>query len=138
MKNLRLIAIATFAFILPVSTSFAEDDTPMSEEMSAASKALKSLRKIDASDWDALAAAARTAHEALLKSMAYEPALIKAMPEGDEKVSALADSRMLMGLSYAAVCELELAYLSKDAEKVAAVTQKIKDLRKEGHEAYKE
>jgi len=80
----------------------------------------------------------RTAHEALRRSMEYTPAQIEKMPEGAEKVKAIADARMLLGLSYVAVCELELAYLSEDQEAITAAIKKVKESRKVGHDAYNE
>jgi len=58
------------------------------------------------------------------------------MPEGPEKEVALADSRRLMGLTYAALCELEIAYLKKDDKLIAELAQSWKDLKKEGHKSY--
>jgi len=124
------------AMVFTASAQAQDDETPMTKEMSATSKALKSLRKIDLNDWDALAKAARDAHTAFLKSMPEVATMVKEMKDGPEKEKALADSRRLMGLCYAALCELELAYLAKDKAKVAAVMSKIKEVKKEGHEKY--
>ena len=55
---------------------------------------------------------------------------------GDEKAKALADSRRLLGLSYAALCELEIAYLEKDPAKIEAAMTKVKGTKKEGHKKY--
>ena len=49
---------------------------------------------------------------------------------------AIADYRRMMGLSYADLCELELAYLDQDADKVDEVMTKIKAGKKEGHKKY--
>jgi hypothetical protein len=111
-------------------------ETPMGEAMGDASTALKSLRKLPKDDFKAAAAAVRTAHEALLKSMSYTAMMIKDMPDGLEKEKALADSRRIMGLSYAALCELELAYLEEDQEKIDAANAKVKETKKEGHRKY--
>ena len=113
-----------------------EKETEMGKEMGAASKQLKSLRTIPLDDFEAAAVIVRKAHEAMLRSMAHTPALIEEMPEGVERQKALADSRRLLGLSYAALCELEIAYLDKDAEKVKLVMSQIKKLKKEGHRKY--
>ena len=113
-----------------------ENDTPMTKEMKAASLALKNLRKIARDDWAGMAKAARDAHTALLKSMPEQATMIKDMKDGKEKAIALADSRRILGLCYAALCELEIAFINKDQAKVDAAMEKIKALKKEGHENY--
>lgn len=136
----RVMKIARIGLLIGVTllTSLLaeEEKTPMQKEMGKASSALKSLRKIKKDDWAGMVQASRQAHEAFLKSMAYQSSFIKEMKEGKEKEVALADSRRLMGLSYAALCELEIAYLEQDQEKVAKAMKKIKALKKEGHEKY--
>lgn len=117
-------------------SAVAEEHTQMEKDMKEASDALKSLRKIDATDFEGGAKLAREAHVALLKSMAHQASMVKDMPDGVEKQKALADSRRLLGLAYAALCELEIAYLEKDKDKVDAAMTKIKDSKKEGHKKY--
>lgn len=58
------------------------------------------------------------------------------MADGKDKAKALADYRRMMGLSYASLCELEIAYLEEDAEKVDAAMTKVKAGKKEGHKKY--
>ena len=108
----------------------------MTKEMKTVSQQLKSLRTMPKDDFAAAADAVRTAHEALLAAMEYTAAMVEEMPDGHEKAKALADSRRVLGLSYAALCELELAYLEKDPVKVAAAMSKVKDTKKEGHKKY--
>lgn len=123
-----------------VSTASAQDGghkhTEMEEQMKATGKALKELRKIAKDDYAGGAKLSREAHEALLKSMAHQASLVKDMPDGVEKEKALADSRRLLGLAYAALCELEIAYLEKDDAKIEAAMAKIKDSKGEGHKKY--
>ena len=107
---LAMVAAASLTFC---GTAMAdENDTPMTKEMKATSLALKSLRKIARDDWDGMAKAAREAHTALLKSMPEQAAIIKEMKDGKEKAIALADSRRILGLCYAALCELEIAFIN--------------------------
>lgn len=145
MKNkttfFRMVApvvAASFALAAPVVAHGDEDHehTPLGEAMEQTSKALKSLRKIDKDDWAAAAKAARTAADGARKAMEFEPALVKEMADGTEKVKAVADYRRIMGLSYAALCELEIAYLDKDQAKVDAALKKIKSIKKDGHKKY--
>jgi len=79
MRNIRL---TTFLGALAIgcigtTSAFAQDkdeDTPMSKEMSEVSSSLKKLRKLEKGDYASGAAAVREAHEALLRSMAFQRA----------------------------------------------------------------
>ncbi|MFK7909300.1 MAG: hypothetical protein AB8F34_01725 [Akkermansiaceae bacterium] len=115
-----------------------DDDTPLAKSMSQASKALKALRKLPKDDWAGGAKAARTAADGIRQGMEFTPAMLKDMKDGLEKEKALADYRRLMGLNYAALCELELAYLEQDPAKIEAATKSWKALKKEGHKKYED
>lgn len=135
----QVLSLVMASMVAGVSPLFADGDhkhTEMGEEMETVSKSLKSLRKIAKDDYAAGAAAVQKAHVALLKSMSYTAAMVKEMPEGPEKAIALADSRRLLGLSYAALCELEVAYLKKDEALIKAAMDKVKASKKEGHKKY--
>lgn len=132
------ICTATACLVLPVVADEDHDHTPLGETMEESSKALKSLRKIEKGDWAAGAKAARAAAEGIRKGMEYIPALVKEIPEGKEKTKAVADYKRLMGLAYAALSELELAYLAEDQAKVDAAMTKIKSVKKEGHKKYED
>ena len=138
IRKVRLFLGAVALGFLGTASAIAadEEDTPMTKEMKEISTSLKNLRRLDKADYAAGAAAVRKAHEATLRSMAYSPSLVKDMPEGPEKEVALADSRRLMGLTYASLCELEIAYLKKDDELIAKLSKEWKSLKKEGHKAY--
>lgn len=114
------------------------DETPLAKEMSETSSALKSLRKIAKDDYSGGAAAARKAHEHFLKGMAYTARMIEDMAAGPNKVKALADQRRLNGLAYAALCELEMAYLAEDEEAIDVAMTKVKKVKKEGHKKYED
>ena len=134
------MATSLCALALMASTELkaADDDdhTPLEETMEQTSDALKSLRKMDKDDWAAGAKAARTAADGVRKGMEFIPVLIKDMKDGKDKTMALADFRRMMGLSYANLCELELAYLEEDADKVEEALKKVKAGKKEGHKKY--
>ena len=138
MRTLYTLLVAATSVTLGTASVYAEDETPLAKEMSETSSALKSLRKIAKDDYVGGAAAARTAHEAFLKGMVYPAAAIEAMPPGLEKAKALADQRRINGLAYAALCELEMAYLAKDDAAIKAATTKIKEVKKEGHDKYED
>ena len=131
--SLPVLAV-TVAFSAPVYAE--EDETPLTKTMEQTSKALKSLRKIDKSDWAAGAKAARDAADGIRKGMEYEPAIAQHIQDEKEKAKAIADYRRLMGESYMVLCELELAYLEEDQEKVDTAIAKVKAGRKEGHKKY--
>ena len=129
---------ASLAICQPIMADDDEDQTPLGKAMEQSSKALKSLRKVDKSDWAGGAKAARTAADGCRQGMEFIPALVEEMKDGMEKTKAIADYRRMMGLSYAALCELELAYLEKDQAKVDAAMKKIKAGKKEGHKKYED
>jgi len=129
---------ASLAICQPIMADDDEDQTPLAKAMEQSSKALKSLRKMDKSDWAGAAKAARTAADGCRQGMEFIPALVEEMKDGMEKTKAIADYRRMMGLSYAALCELELAYLEKDQAKVDAAMKKIKAGKKEGHKKYED
>ncbi len=52
------------------------------------------------------------------------------------KAIAIADTKRMIGLSLAAFAELEMAFINEDAEKAEEIIDKLKDLKKEGHEKY--
>ena len=133
-RTFKVLALGSFALVSSLQAE--EEDTKMAIEMQTVSKQLKSLRKIAKDDFAAAAEAVHKAHVALLSAMQYTAAMVEEMPAGDEKAKALADSRRLLGLSYAALCELELAYLEKDPAKIEAAMTKVKGTKKEGHKKY--
>jgi hypothetical protein len=135
LRLLSVFSICALSTITPADAD-SDDDTPLAKTMEQSSDALKSLRKIDKDDWAGGAEAARSAADGLRKGMEFVPILIKGMPEGIDKAKALADYRRMMGLSYANLCELEIAYLEEDAEKVDAAMTKVKAGKKEGHKKY--
>lgn len=137
IKKVKLFLGAIALGFIGTASAIADDDhTPMAKEMKTVSDSLKSLRKIDKSDYAGGAEAVRKAHAAILRSMAYSPALVKDMKDGEEKTIALADSRRMMGLTYAVLCELEIAYIKKDDKLIGELATKWKDLKKEGHKKY--
>ena len=137
-RKVRLFLGAIALGFLGTASAIADDheDTPMAKEMKTVSDSLKSLRKMDKADHASGAEAVRKAHAAILRSMAYSPSLVKDMKDGEEKVIALADSRRLMGLTYAILCEMEIAYIKKDDKLIGELAKKWKALKKEGHKKY--
>lgn len=135
MRLFSLFCMLATGVLTPAHAD-SEDETPLAKTMEESSEAIKELRKIDKNDWKSGADLARKAADGIRKGMEFIPWLVEQMPEGLEKTKAIADYRRMMGLSYADLCELELAYLDQDADKVDEVMTKIKAGKKEGHKKY--
>lgn len=135
IRIISLVGILGLCALSPVQAD-SDDDTPLTKTMEETSEAIKTLRKIDRDDWKSGAELARKAADGIRRGMEYIPWLIEEMPDGLAKTKAIADYRRLMGLSYADLCELELAYLDQDAEKVDEVMTRVKAGKKEGHKKY--
>ena len=135
--SIKSLAIATVMGFGMVSPSFAdEDETPLAKEMDTVSGSLKGLRKAETTaDKVALVQAAQ---KASLKSLEYLPAIFKDVKDAKELAKGTADYKRLVGLSYVALCELELAFLAEDEAKAEEIVEKLKELKKEGHQAYTE
>jgi len=140
MKLNTLIKLLLAAFAMgfgSLSPVWADDDeTPLAEQMSEMSSALKGLRK--AETWADKIALAQKGQAASLKSLEYLPAIFKNVTDPKEKAKQTADYKRLVGLSYAGYCELELAFMEENEEKVDEILSKLKALKKEGHRAYTE
>lgn len=135
-KLFALVAVIGVAGFAP--TTAKADDTPLGKEMDAISASLKGLRKLKREDdrWTASAALIREGQAACIRSMALVPKEIEDLEDGVAKTKAISDNKRLMGLVLAALCELEVAHLEEDEDKIEEVTDKLKDLKKEGHEKY--
>lgn len=132
-KLFALCALVGFAGIAPLAAE--DEETPLAEQMEVVSGSLKKLRK--AEGFDAKAALVREAQAACVKALQFSPATFKELKDGSkEKAKATADYTRLMGLALAGLGELELAYLNEDEAKADEVMDKLKDLKKEGHNAY--
>lgn len=139
MKHLLITLVKASilgAACLSLSNHALAGDSKMAEEMETVSDNLKSLRKIPKDDFAAGAKAVNAARAAIYASMTEIPQMIDYWKEGPKKEVAKADSARLMALSYAALCDLEIAYIEKDAEKIKTAMSKIKGIKKEGHEKY--
>ena len=105
------------------------------DEMSGSLKMLRRLRR-DPDRWVKSAAMVAKGSQAVILAMKFVPNEIGELPEGPDKIKALADSRRLMGLTLAGYAELELAFLAEDEEKVEEVLDKLKEIKAESHEKY--
>ena len=130
IKALAITSVLGLGMIAPVHA----DDTPLAEEMDVLSSSLKKLRKAEtaAEKVDLVHAAQKST----IKSVRYCPMVFKDIKDEKEKAKATADYKRLIGLTYAKLCELEMAYLAGDEEKADEIKGELKDLKKDGHEKY--
>ena len=132
IKTLAITSILSFGLLAPVHAD--DDETPLAEEMDVLSGSLKRLRKAEtAAEKVELVHAAQ---KSTLKSLQYSPMIFKDIKEEKEKAKATADYKRLIGLTYAKLCELEMAYLAGDEDKADEIKGELKDLKKDGHEKY--
>ena len=130
IKTLAITSVLGLGMIVPVHA----DDTPLAEEMDVLSGSLKKLRKAEtaAEKVDLVHAAQKST----ITSLQYSPMVFKDIKDEKEKAKATADYKRLIGLTYAKLCELEMAYLAGDEEKADEIKGELKDLKKDGHEKY--
>lgn len=135
-KLFALWAVLGLVGIAPVVADDDEEETPLMEEMGDVSSALKGLRR--AESFADKAELARKGQAATINSLKYLPLIFKDITDEKKKVRATADFKRLIGQSLALFCELELAFLDENEEKAEEIVDKLKDLKKEGHDAYVE
>ena len=132
IKTLAITSILSFGLLAPVHAD--DDETPLAEEMDVLSGSLKRLRKAETTAEKV--ELVHAAQKATIKSLQYSPMVFKDIKDEKEKAKATADYKRLIGLTYAKLCELELAYLAGDEDKADEIKGELKDLKKDGHEKY--
>lgn len=111
-----------------------KEHTELGKHMEAMNDAFKAFRK--ETDPVKGAAHAREAQSEALKAAVEIPAVIKDMPEGTEKVKALAEYRKMIGKLFVSLCEVEEAFLNGKIEDVATLVNGLKEEKKAGHEKF--
>ena len=132
VKSLAITSILGLGLLAPVHAD--DDETPLGEEMDVLSGSLKRLRKAETAPEKV--ELVHAAQKATIKSLQYSPMVFKDMKDEKEKAKATADYKRLIGLTYAKLCELEMAYLAGDEDKADEIKGELKDLKKDGHEKY--
>ncbi len=134
----KLFALWAVLGLVGIAPVVAEDDedTPLMEEMGDVSSALKGLRR--AENFAEKAELARKGQTATINALKYLPLIFKDITDEKKKVRATADYKRMVGLTFSLFCELELAFLDENEEKADEVVDKLKDLKKEGHDTYVE
>ena len=117
-------------FILPSMA----DETPLAEQMSAMNDAYKAMRR--EKDLTKGAALAREAQDAMIKSITETPEMLAAMADGPEKAKQAATYRKMMSNLILSLVDLELAFLEGDTAKVESLIESMREMKKEGHDAF--
>lgn len=136
MKKI-LCAILFGSFLATGATYANDEDTPLAKKMDEVSGSLKMLRRAK-DDYAECLKLVRAAQSQLLECFAYVPSLVETMPEGKAKETAIASYKKTLAASYQMLCDLEIAYLSEDQDKIDDAMDAVKDSRKRGHEEFME
>jgi hypothetical protein len=112
------------------------DDTPLAEQMEAMNDAYKAMRR--ETDPAKGAELARTAQDAMIKSIVELPEMVKAMPDGPDKAKAAAGYRKMMASLIGSLADMELAFLNNDMTKVKEIVEALRDIKKQGHDKFME
>lgn len=135
LKHLYTAAIAALALAVP---SFAEDETPLEQEMEKISKSLKIVNRnlADASKKADNAAKIGEAITACEASAKLEPKMTKDVPAA-EKEKFLADYKAAMTEMGKQLTELKAAIEAGKNDDAAKIMEKLNAGKKEGHKKFK-
>ncbi len=111
-----------------------KEESPLAKQMESMDDAFKGFRR--ETDPVKGAAQAREAQQAALKSALEIPELLKAMPEGPDKVKALLEYRKMIGKLFVTFCEVEEAFLNGKMDEVAKIVSSLKEMKKAGHDKF--
>jgi soluble cytochrome b562 len=131
MKVRLILTMLAACLMLPVS---ADEETPLGKQMDALNDAYKAFRK--ETDPAKGAALAREAQAAVAKGLMEMPAMLTKMPEGPDKAKASAEYRKMMGQLFVALSEVEEAFLGGKVDQVATIVERLKEMRKAGHDKF--
>lgn len=134
-KHLLLLGCALSLLVIPAR---AEDEkqTVMHDQMEVMNDAFKAFRR--ETDPVKGATQAREAQLAAIKCAAEIPELVKAMPDGPDKVKAQVEYRKMMAKLLLTLCEVEEAFLNGKIEDVAKIVESLKEMKKAGHDKFME
>jgi hypothetical protein len=132
-KFLRLVMMGSLLGAGPLVADV--EETPLHDKMEEVNRSLKLLRRAG-DDYEQCVDLVQQAQTLMLECFAFAPYSVGKMPEGKEKTVAIANYKKLMAKSYQNLCDLEIAYLSGDIEKIDLAMRDVKQGRKDGHEEY--
>jgi len=134
--NFKQFFTLSFFFISLYSLSYA-DDTELGVIMDEVNGILKKIARDESLDNPARAQLAKEAAELYINSLKHKPADIEFLFKTDlERAIAIADYKAMIGLSYAHLCSLEIAYLKNDEAAIEQALSDIKASKKKGHKKY--
>lgn len=135
--KLKTLLTTVVALAFGMTAAFAEDDTPLSKEMSAMNKALRTLKRQypDASKKAENLALIATAKEKIAASLKFEPAKTKDQPAG-EKPAYLDKYKKQMGDLDKALDEMKAAIDSGDTAAAEKIFEKLGDIKEKGHKDF--
>lgn len=135
--KLKTLLTTVVALAVGMTAAFAEDDTPLSKEMSAMNKALRTLKRqaADASKKAENLALIATMKEKIAASLKFEPAKTKDQPAG-EKPAYLDKYKKQMADLDKATDELKAAVESGNADAAQKVFEKLSDIKEKGHKDF--
>lgn len=133
--KIKLFSVLLLAALL--TPGFAEEDTPLAQEMSKISKALKVVNRAiaDPAAKDANLAKIAEAKTAAEKSLTLEPAMTKDVPEA-EKAKFIEDYKAGMNGMIKELDELKAAVEAGKSEDATKVMEKLNTGKKEGHKKF--
>jgi hypothetical protein len=136
MKMKSLLAFVS-AFALAASLAVAEEDTPLSKEMSAMNKALRALKKTaqDPAQKAANLAAVDKMKANVAAGLKYEPAKTKDQPAA-EKTAYLDKFKQQMSDLDKSLDELKAAIDKGDKETIAKLFEKLGEIKEKGHKDF--
>jgi len=128
-----LALVATLCLSQPMVGQEDKKETPLGKQMEAMNDAYKAIKK--ETDPAKGAALARTAQDALVKSLVETPKIVAELPEAD-RAKATANYRTMIAKAFVSFSEIEEAFLAKDLEKVKTLVEGLREMKKEGHDKY--
>jgi soluble cytochrome b562 len=136
MKMKSLLAFVS-AFAVAASLAVAEEDTPLSKEMAAMNKALRSLKKSvnDPAEKAANLAAIDKMKANVTASAKLEPAKTKDQPAA-EKAAYIEKYKKQMADLEKAFDELRAAVDKGDTNAAQTAFEKLSDLKEKGHKDF--
>lgn len=135
--KLKTLLTTLVALAIGATAVIADEDTPLSKEMSALNKALRTLKRQaadPAKKADNLALVA-TMKEKLAASLKYEPAKTKDQPAA-EKPAYLEKYKKQMADLDKAIDELKAAIEAGNADAATKVFEKFADIKEKGHKDF--
>ena len=136
MKMKSLLAFVS-AFALAASLAMAEEDTPLSKEMSAMNKALRALKKTaqDPAQKAANLAAVDKMKANVAAGLKYEPAKTKDQPAA-EKTAYLDKFKQQMSDLDKSLDELKASIDKGDKEAITKLFEKLGEIKEKGHKDF--